>query len=257
MNPIDEHAAPGEEAYLRWRQWYGVSLAMAWMTVAAAGVTGVQLVTLGRGRNWCQNTISTWTARRILAGLGVRLDVRDGGAFSRREQTVFIANHTSTLDFFVGTALGLPNTRAFLARKLALFAPVGVIGVMLGHFFTVPQQFTEERRRIFKRAAARLRASGDSVYLTPEGTRYMDGTGPFNRGAFHLALDLGVPIQPIFIEVPAAINPGKNLKTRPGTVIVRAGPLVETSGWRLETLPDHIAAVRQLYLDHPRGWVDQ
>ncbi|MGK0359877.1 MAG: 1-acyl-sn-glycerol-3-phosphate acyltransferase [Bradymonadia bacterium] len=255
-NPIDQHAAPGEAGYLKRRGWLTVSAVLAGMTIAALAVTVVQVLTLGQARRWCQDVIATRCARMILWGIGVKLDVRDGGLLQRRAQTVFIGNHTSTLDFFVVTALGLPGTRAFLARKNSLFLPVGVLSLMLGHFFTVPQTRTEDRRRIFRRAAKRLKASGDSVFLTPEGTRHPDGIGPFNRGSFHLAVDLQAPIQPLFVDIPPRINPGKGLKTRPGTVTVRAYPLIETSDWTVETLPEHIAAVRACYLDWPGGWTE-
>lgn len=256
LNPIEQHAAPGEAGYLARRQWLTVAAVLAGMSLAALTVTVVQVLTLGRARRWCQDVLATGCARLILRATGITLDLRDGGLTRRTAQTVFIANHTSTLDFFVITALGLPGTRAFLARKNALFAPVGVLSLMLGHFFTVPQTRTEDRRRIFRRAAERLAASGDSVFLTPEGTRHPDGVGPFNRGAFHLAVHLGAPIQPLFVDVPPRINPGKGFKTRPGTVTVRAFPLIDTTGWTLDTLPEHIAAVRAHYLAYPAGWTD-
>lgn len=257
MSPIEEHAEAGEGGYLRWRKWYGLGVALGWMSLAAVVVVVVQVVSLGQARRWCQNVVATGVARRILRALGVELVVHGGGLLRREGQTVFIGNHTSTLDFFVVTALGLPNARAFLARKSAVFLPVGVLALALGHFFTVPQVYTERRRRIFARAAERLRASGDSVFLTPEGTRCVHGLGGFNRGAFHLAVALGVPIQPLFIEVPAGINPGRGVKSRPGRVVVRAFPLVSTVGWRVETLGEHVAAVRGCYLGYPVGWVDE
>lgn len=256
MNPIDQHAAPGEAGYLARRKWLTIFAVLSGMSLAALTVTAVQVLTLGRARRWCQDVLATGCARLILRATGVELDLRDAGLTQRSEQTVFIANHTSTLDFFVITALGLPGTRAFLARKNALFLPVGVLSLMLGHFFTVPQTRTEDRRRIFRRAAERLKASGDSIFLTPEGTRHTDGVGPFNRGAFHLAVSLGAPIQPLFVDVPPRINPGKGLKTRPGTVTVRAFPLIDTSGWSVSTLPAHIAEVRAHYLAYPEGWTD-
>ena len=42
-----------------------------------------------------------------------------------RTQTVYISNHTSTLDLFVLVALGLPNCRFFLSGFLRKFVPLG------------------------------------------------------------------------------------------------------------------------------------
>ena len=57
--------------------------------------------------------------------------------------------------------------------------------------------------RCFQAAERVLRRTGDSVYLSPEGTRITGGTiGHFNKGTFHLATDLRVPIVPLFIDIP-------------------------------------------------------
>ncbi len=53
-----------------------------------------------------------------------------------------------------------------------------------------------------------LRRTGESVYLSPEGKRITDGTiGHFNKGAFHLATNLQVPILPFYIDIPPEIDP--------------------------------------------------
>ena len=71
----------------------------------------------------------SFAARRLyaaaatrLAGLvlriwGIRMIVHQDAPFPR-EQTVYISNHTSTLDLFILVALGLPNTRFFLSGFL-------------------------------------------------------------------------------------------------------------------------------------------
>ena len=56
--------------------------------------------------------------------------------------------------------------------------------------------------------------------------------GAFNKGAFHLATVLGAPIVPLFIRIPPAMNPGKGLAARPGTVEVFVGAPIDTSTWR-------------------------
>ena len=84
-------------------------------------------------------------------------------------QTVYVSNHTSTLDLFILVALGLPNTRFFLSGFLRKILPLGIISSMMGTFFTVPQSDPAERARIFARAARILRRTGESVYLSPEG----------------------------------------------------------------------------------------
>lgn len=164
-------------------------------------------------------------------------------------QVVYIANHTSTLDMFVLIALGMPNTRFFLSGYLRKLVPLGIIGYLTGIFWTMPQTFPEQRRRLFAGAAERLRVSGESVFLSPEGARITTGQiGHFNKGAFHLATSLRAPIVPLFILIPAEIDPGLGLHARPGQIDIHVGAPIPTTDWRLDDLASNTVQVRTLYL---------
>ena len=143
----------------------------------------------------------------------------------RRTQTVYVSNHSSTIDLFALVALGLPNTRFFLSGFLQKFVPLAILARLMGTFFTVPQDRPDERRRIF---AARRRdpaATGESVYLSPEGGRITTGEiGPFNKGAFHLATSLGAPIVPLYFYIPPRSIPASASPSRPGMVDVYVKP---------------------------------
>ena len=78
----------------------------------------------------------------------------------------------------------MPRTRFFLSGFLRKLVPIGIIGTLIRIFWTVPQEFPERRREIFKRADRILRETGDSVYLSPEGMRVTTGEiGAFGEGA--------------------------------------------------------------------------
>ncbi|MFL6659277.1 MAG: lysophospholipid acyltransferase family protein [Massilia sp.] len=195
-------------------------------------------------------------SERILAPMGhialrlwgIRLRVHDRARFPAA-QAVYIANHTSTLDMFILIALGMPNTRFFLSGFLRKLLPLGLIGYLTGIFWTMPQTMPDQRRRLFAGAAATLRRSGESVFLSPEGARITTGLiGHFNKGAFHLASSLQAPIVPLFIQIPAAIDPGLGVYIRPGTIDVHVGEPIPTEGWLLEDLADNIGQVHAMYV---------
>ena len=168
---------------------------------------------------------------------------------SPRRQTVYISNHSSSLDLFILVALGLPNCRFFLSGFLRKLVPLGIISWMMGTFFTVPQEFPEERRRIFTRAGQTLQRTGESVYLSPEGGRITDGTiGHFNKGAFHLATVLRAPIVPLYFHIPPEIDPGLGLDARPGTVDVYAMAPIYTTEWSEADVVQNKERVRDLFV---------
>jgi putative phosphoserine phosphatase/1-acylglycerol-3-phosphate O-acyltransferase len=207
----------------------------------------IGVVTVFRARR-LYACIATWMCRAILALFGVRVRLHGERGFPRG-QTVYISNHTSSLDLFILVALGLPNCRFFLSGFLRKLVPLGIISWMMGTFFTVPQQFPEQRRRIFARAARTLGRTGESVYLSPEGTRVTDGTiGHFNKGAFHLATALRAPIVPMYFHIPFWVDPGLGFDARPGTVDVYVLPPIHTSDWREADLIENKERVRALFI---------
>ena len=215
----------------------------------ALAMLALAVLTLFRARRYYSEHMATPFGRMVLCVWGIRLIVHQDAPYPAR-QSVFISNHSSTIDIFALVALGLPNARFFLSGYLRKLLPLGLIGYLIGVFWTVPQAFPERRVSIFQRAERVLRRTGESVYLSPEGERNTSGLiGHFNKGAFHLATALQAPIVPLFIHVPKAIDPGKGLHARSGTVHVHVGAPIETVGWSLEDLVANKERVRNVYVD--------
>jgi putative phosphoserine phosphatase/1-acylglycerol-3-phosphate O-acyltransferase len=93
--------------------------------------------------------------------------------------------------------------------------------------------------------------------IAPEGTR-LDTTsvGPFKKGAFRIAMAAGIPIVPIVIRNAEIIAARNSTTMNPGTVDVAVFPPISVSDWTVDTLPDRIAEVRELYLDALTDWPD-
>ena len=217
------------------------------ITFTAVIVLALATLTLFRARR-LYSAVARVLARGVLLIYGVRVRILGQVPFPRT-QTVYISNHTSTLDLFVLVALGLPNCRFFLSGSVRKFIPLGVIATAMGTFFTVPQDRPDERTRIFRRAADTLRRTGESVYLSPEGGRITTGEiGRFNKGAFHLATDLRVPIVPMYFHIPRAMDPGRGYSAGRGTVTVYVLPPIDTSAWTVDEVPDNKERVRETFV---------
>src|SRR6202022_3904868 len=96
---------------------------------------------------------------------------------------------------------------------------------------------------------------GVSLVMAPKGTR-LDATsvGPFKKGAFRIAMTVGIPIVPIVIRNAEMVAARDSMTMNPGTVDVAVFPPISVKEWTLDTLPDRIAEVRQLYLDTLADW---
>jgi 1-acyl-sn-glycerol-3-phosphate acyltransferase len=218
------------------------------LTLGSVVMLGAAVPTLFLAHRLYSEVIGRWIGIAILRLAGVRFRVHDRAAVPAA-QVIYISNHSSTLDVFVLIALGLPRTRFFLSGFLRRLVPLGVIGALIRIFWTVPQDFPERRREIFRRADRILRRTGDSVYLSPEGMRVTTGEiGHFNKGAFHLATSLRAPIVPLYFSIPQNINPGRGYDAKPGVIDIHFLPTIDTSRWTLDDLERNRDGVRDLFV---------
>jgi len=94
-----------------------------------------------------------------------------------------------------------------------------------------------------------IRHEGKSICISPEGTRTLTPKlAPFKKGAFHLAMQAGVPIVPIVIHNATDVAPKNEFVMRPATVRVTVLPPVDTSKWSVKTLNGHVRDVRNMFL---------
>ncbi|HET6974205.1 MAG TPA: lysophospholipid acyltransferase family protein, partial [Pyrinomonadaceae bacterium] len=208
----------------------------------------VAIPTLFLARRFYSEVIGSWIGRTVLRIWGINYTTHYSEPLPN-VQTIYLSNHTSTLDVMLLIALALPRARFFLSGYLRKFPVVLIIGYAIRVFWTVPQKFQERRREIFQRADRILRRTGDSVYLSPEGKCVTTGEiGAFNKGAFHLATSLKAPIVPIYIHIPPTVQGWRGYHAKPGTVDVYFLPAIDTSRWRLEDLEANRDRVRSLYL---------
>lgn len=220
------------------------------------------IFTLFQKRRWYAQYIAAPFGKMMLKLWGIDMQVHNRSGVhqtinSPSSQTVYISNHSSTLDLFALIALGLPNTRFFLSGFLRKLLPLGLIGYLIGNFWTMPQEYPQQRTAIFKRATETLRRTGESVYLSPESKRVTDGNiGHFNKGAFHLATELGAPIVPLFIFIPPEMDPGTGLIASSGIMHVYFGEAIDTAEWQLEDLIAHKEEIREFYIDWQRRLQD-
>ncbi len=220
------------------------------MTIGSVVTLLIAVVTLFQARDFYASQIIAPTARLALWIGGVKFVVHDK-QYLGSTQTVYIANHASTLDVFLLTAMRLPNTRFFLSGHLRkTFPPLGLLGYLAGVFWTVPQNFPLRRVEIFKRAERVLRKTGESVFLSPEGNKGRIGyIAPFNKGAFHLATNLSAPIVPIYFAIPTEMNPGWGYNFKPGVVHIYVQPPVPTKDWKLEDLDANREMMHRAFLE--------
>jgi putative phosphoserine phosphatase / 1-acylglycerol-3-phosphate O-acyltransferase len=217
----------------------------------AAGAVGIGLLTRSRRRGVNFFT-STWS-QLLLAASGVHLNVIGAENLTAERPAVFIFNHRNQADPVISGALVRDNWVGVGKKELASDPIMGTLGKLLDTAFIDrddPAAAVETLHQVEERAE-----KGLSIVMAPEGTR-LDTTsvGPFKKGAFRIAMTVGIPIVPIVIRNAEIVAARDSMTMNPGTVDVAVFPPISVSDWTLDTLPDRIAEVRQLYVDTLAEW---
>ena len=192
----------------------------------------------------------SWSRVLFLAA-GVRLEVDGLDRLRRDGPVVLVSNHTSLFDP-PALLLAIPRPIHFIAKRSLFFVPL--FGQAIWAAGMIPIDRGDRGRAVasMDRAAERVRR-GASVLVFAEGTRSRDGQlKTFKKGAFILAIQAGVPVQPLAITGSREVLPKGHWFGRPGTITVRILDPVSTAGLTFndrDDLRDIVAAQLQEVLD--------
>jgi putative phosphoserine phosphatase/1-acylglycerol-3-phosphate O-acyltransferase len=221
------------------------------MFPVAAGAGGVGVLTRNRRRG--VNFFTSNFSQLSLAIAGVQLNVIGKENLTAQRPAVFIFNHRNQVDPVIAGALVRDNWVGVGKKELEKDPIMGTLGKLLDGVFIDrddPAAAVETLHAVEDRAR-----KGLSIVIAPEGTR-LDTTevGPFKKGPFRLAMAAGIPIVPIVIRNAELVAARNSTVINPGTVDVAVFPPIAVQDWTLDTLPERIAEVRQLYLDTLANW---
>ncbi|GAA3970971.1 HAD-IB family hydrolase [Gordonia caeni] len=186
---------------------------------------------------------------------GVDVDVLSGQEYlTSARPCVFVFNHQSKLDLPVMIHL-IRHDATGVAKKevgqLPLFGQIldsgGVVFIDRADAGKAIEQLDPVVRKI--------QDEDFSLVVAPEGTRSATPRiGAFKKGAFHIAMQAGVPVVPVVLRNAGEVMWRGSQLIKPGTVEVRVLPPVDTSQWRPETVGEHAEQVRQMFLDALADW---
>jgi putative phosphoserine phosphatase/1-acylglycerol-3-phosphate O-acyltransferase len=183
-----------------------------------------------------------------LAAIDLRVEGEEH-LWSRRP-AVFIFDHQSALDLVLVLKLLRRDLTGIAKQELRRHPIFGPLFMGAGVAF-VDRSNTAKAIEALKPAVTALR-EGRSLVIAPDGTRSpTPRLGRFEKGAFHVAMQAGVPIAPIVFRNLLDALPRDARIVRPATIECVVLPPVDTSAWRAEHLDDEIQAIRARYLEIP------
>eukprot|EP00164_Ancoracysta_twista_P000929 GFYU01001218.1.p1 GENE.GFYU01001218.1~~GFYU01001218.1.p1 ORF type:complete len:254 (+),score=81.44 GFYU01001218.1:41-802(+) len=141
-----------------------------------------------------------------LFGMKIHVDDTSMKKLKEREEKgepcVFVANHQSSLDVPILSYFWPHNTVPIGKRSILYIPFFGVVYAGCAGITIDRKDRTSAVEALNKLVRERVVKKKHSVMLFPEGTRNREPNTmlPFKKGAFHMAVDAGVPIVPIVIS---------------------------------------------------------
>ncbi|MCL1098831.1 1-acylglycerol-3-phosphate O-acyltransferase [Shewanella gelidii] len=137
--------------------------------------------------------------------LGLKVIVRRSDEI-KDEPCIYLANHQNNYDVFTHTA-AVPKGTVSLGKKSLAWMPLfGQIYWLSGNILID----RNNRSRAFDTMANTVKKIKEkclSIWIFPEGTRSRGrGLLPFKAGAFHTAINAGVPMVPVLASNQSEIN---------------------------------------------------
>jgi 1-acyl-sn-glycerol-3-phosphate acyltransferase len=177
-----------------------------------------------------------------IAGIRVRIE---GLGNIPRVACVFTANHVSNVDALAFIP-AIPRRVAILVKQEVFRIPILCTGMRRAQFIPVDRSDREAAAASID-VAVRTLKQGLSFAIFAEGTRSADGRlRSFKRGAFTVAIEAGVPIVPVSIVGTQTLLKKGNWIVRPGEVVVRYGPAVDSAAYKIEQRSELLARVEAL-----------
>jgi putative phosphoserine phosphatase/1-acylglycerol-3-phosphate O-acyltransferase len=209
---------------------------------------GLPIYVLTGSKRSSQNFSFSLFADTASALIGLDLNVKGEEHIWARRPAVFIFNHQSKADVVICAKL-LRRDIAGVGKKEIKKMPVIGKVLEMGGVVMIDRADSRGAIEAMQPLVDAMRKEGKSVVLAPEGTRTVSPRlAPFKKGAFHLAMQAGVPIVPIVIRNAGDVAPKGDFVYRSATVDVEVLPPVDTSDWTVATINKHVQEVRNMFL---------
>ncbi|KID85417.1 AtaAp protein [Metarhizium guizhouense ARSEF 977] len=200
--------------------------------------------------------ISQWaTARafhyvmRLTTGIVFQVEDPDKILATTRP-AVFIGNHQTELDVLMLGAM-FPKWCSVTAKSDLKHVPfLGWFMRLSGSIF-IDRKNSKDAREAMAGAAKEIQTRQQSVYMFPEGTRSYAKDPvllPFKKGAFHLAVQAGVPIVPVVVANYSHVLHIKSMVFRAGTVPIKVLNPIPTKGLTSADVDELTRTTRELML---------
>jgi putative phosphoserine phosphatase/1-acylglycerol-3-phosphate O-acyltransferase len=211
-------------------------------------VAGLPIYALTGSRRDANNFSFSLFADTASALIGMDLNVKGEEHLWAQRPAVFVFNHQSKADVIIVAKLVRKDLAGIGKQEIKKETPILGKVLEMGGVVFIDRGNASSAIQSMAPLVEAMQQDGKSVVLAPEGTRTVSPKmAPFKKGAFHLAMQAGVPMVPIVIHNAGDVAPKGDFVFRSASVEVEVLPPVDTSDWRVDTISEHVREVRNMF----------
>lgn len=219
------------------------------LTMPLATIAGLPVLVFTLSRRKAINFCTGLWADMSSALIGMQVELRGEEHLQSPRPAVFILNHQSNADGFLVAKL-IRRDIAYLGKAELASQPVRSRLMKMGGLIMVDRENASRAGAAMQAMVSAIRNRGLSAAIFPEGRRsHSVILGSFKKGAFLIAIRARVPIIPIVIHNSIDAQPKGEKYYHPARVRVEVLSAIDVSQWKMGSIDEHIAEVRDLYLE--------
>ncbi|XP_034950998.1 1-acyl-sn-glycerol-3-phosphate acyltransferase alpha isoform X2 [Chelonus insularis] len=193
---------------------------------------------LFRIHDWRNALIPAWQLKWFAKLLGCNYIIRGHNNIIKDSGAIVLINHQSSLDVIVLAELWpiLEHCTVIAKKQVLWLGSYGLATWLWGTIF-IDKKKGSSAQDTLNSTAEIIKKRKAKVLMFPEGTRHSNNSLlPFKKGAFHLAIETQMPLQPIVVSKYYYIDHDKK-KFDSGTNYITILPPIPTSGLKKEDIP--------------------
>jgi 1-acyl-sn-glycerol-3-phosphate acyltransferase len=210
-------------------------LSLAWLLLMS--VVGVLLIPFLFGNLNFNHYVARFGSSGLRFITRVRIQLEGVQSLESLQPCIYVANHQDNFDVMIFGSV-FPRKTIVIGKRELIWVPFFNL-----FYYAAGNIFLNRRKRRqaiagIEEAGARIRERGVSVMIFPEGTRNKSGHGllPFKKGAFHMAVEAGLPIVPLVASPIKPVLDYGRLRLTPGTIRIRVLEPISTRGLAREDI---------------------
>lgn len=222
---------------------YSIRVSLSFVILALTALSLMPLALLRPRHRNNMGDISHIVTKIMTIYWGVKFEYENEERLSPKETSIIIVNHQDTQDMFFAES-AIRHGTVSLGKWEVFYIPfIGQLFYLAGNIM-IKRANKEKAQKALSIAAKKIIDSNLSLLIFPEGTRNWGKPLPFKLGAFKLAIEAGVPIQPVCYSLRDKTMDYS--KYRSGTIKVKCLEPISTEGLTQDDAVDLAVRCRKL-----------